>query len=72
MKRILLDEDHDDLLNYIVAYRKARQPMFTKRKSSKLAIAQQLVVAYAKQLVVGMPDEAWRQTMIQKINECEK
>lgn len=66
MKRIYIDTEFDDLLNYIVTYRKLRA------STSKKMVVEQLIHAYAKQLAVGMPEEAWRQTMLDMINKCEK
>lgn len=55
-----------DLLRYIVLYRKLRG-----RASSKL-VTEQLILAYAKQLVTGMPEEHWRKNMLVLIEICQQ
>lgn len=53
------------LLLYIVKYRKIRG-----RATARL-VAEQLILAYAKQLVSGMPEQLWRDNMLALINICE-
>lgn len=54
-----------DLLKYIVLYRKLRG-----RANGKL-IMEQLVLAYAKQLATGMPEDQWRKNMLVLIEVCQ-
>lgn len=35
-------------------------------------VTEQLILAYAKQLVSGIPEAVWRANMLTLINECEK
>ena len=66
MNRISIDESVHDLLEYIVEYHKLRG------KSSKREIVNKLIIEYGKRLTTGMPEEAWRNTMIGLINRTEK
>lgn len=54
------------LLKYVVDYKRLRG-----RASVKL-IAEQLILAYAKQITTGMPEAVWRANMLALINECDK
>ena len=54
------------LLAYLVTYRKLRG-----KATIRLTI-EQLILAFAKQLVSGMPEKLWRANMLALINECEK
>lgn len=71
MKRAYIDDEFDTLLDYIVDYRKARTAENSKRQSSRKMVVNQLILAYAKQLTVGMPEQAWVNSMIDRINACE-
>lgn len=53
------------LLTYIVKYRRMRG-----RVTSRLLV-EQLILAYAKQIITGMPEPVWRANMLTLINECE-
>lgn len=67
IKRVVLNEEYHDLLIYLVMYTKLRQP-----KNNKRTVVQDMILARAKQLVTGMPEELWRQNLIQLINEAER
>jgi hypothetical protein len=53
------------LLNYIVKYRRIRS------KANGKTVIEQLILAFAKQIVTGMPEPVWRANMLTLINECE-
>jgi len=54
------------LFSYVVRYKKLRG------KASVKLLAEQLILAYAKQITSGMPEPVWRANMLTLINECEK
>lgn len=53
------------LLGYIVTYKRLRSRMSGSR------LVEQLILAYAKQLATGMPEELWRKNILLLINQCE-
>ena len=64
-KTVEISKEHDQLLKYIVRYRRLRGA------SSKKITTEQLILAFAKQLVTGMPEPKWRANMLALINEAE-
>lgn len=40
-------------------------------KASLKLLTEQLILAYAKQIISGMPEPVWRANMLTLINECE-
>lgn len=71
MKYVYIGDNENELLDYVVTYLKARLPINQKRQASRQAVANQLILAYAKQLASGIPEDHWRANMIYLINECE-
>lgn len=65
-KMIAVSPNHLRLLKYIVAYRRLRG------KASMKLVAEQLLLAYAKQLTSGMPEQAWRDNILMLVNMCEE
>lgn len=55
-----------DLLKYIVQYRNIRDT------TTAVKIVDQLILAYGKQLVSGMPERHWRDNMLVHIQEAEE
>jgi hypothetical protein len=67
MRRGVISESVHDLLIYLVMYKRLRRPTMSKRK-----LLDELIVQEAKRLVTGMPEELWRQNLIQLINAAEE
>lgn len=68
MSRVYIEttEEHKDLLGYIVAWRKLREP------TSNKSLIGEIIVAYAKAISTGMPEEVWRKNIINLINKAEE
>ena len=64
-QQIWISEPEHQLLKYIVAYLRLRGYVASRQ------VVDKLIVAYGKQLVTGMPEPAWRATMLDLINKCE-
>jgi hypothetical protein len=65
-KQIYISPQFKQLLDFIKHYRQLRGP------TSMRLIAEQLILAYAKQLVSGVPEQTWRVNMLTLINVCEE
>lgn len=65
MNRAVISDEYHDLLVYIVNYKRLRQ------STSKRKVLDQLILQEAKRIVTGMPEELWRQNLIQLINAAE-
>lgn len=61
----MIRDEFRRLLKYIVLYRRLRG------KATGKLVLEQLVLAYAKQLIAGMPEQLWRDNMLLLISECE-
>lgn len=66
MTRVYIDKEVEDLLQYIVTYRKLRG------KANKRIVVNELIIEYAKKLTTGMPEAVWRESTIELINAAEK
>lgn len=68
MSRVYIEttQEHKDLLAYLVSWRKLREP------SSQKMLINDIIVAYAKVVATGMPEEVWRKNIINLINRAEE
>lgn len=64
-KTVEISQECNQLLEYIIKYRRLRAP------SNKKATLEQLILTYAKQLVAGIPEAKWRANMLALINQID-
>lgn len=65
MRKITISDEAYRLLDYIATYLRLHQD------ATRTSVAEELILAYGKQLLPGVPEKLWEDNMRLMIKECE-